>query len=294
MDFLHRRLSASKRFGHTRRIMNYIHLMHWFLGEFFYSKNLSHRFTSFWIKLTISNNVIFFLISLSYLFFTPNPGITNILYGYNAITINIYLGVLTPLASYICGKSTSRVFQILDKKFTPFPNFAYNLESCREVQFFRQEQYSMEIVHNLLILHFTSWFGYFIATVLYFVIGNSEAKLHDPVSYLYPIYCEMIQSLTVLFIVNGIQFLIVIPHMVINIVEPFHLVLITREFYTKFLLVSNSIKNQSKLFTYRYEKLLQNCTFIDTKSDEMEKYILQETFVQDIRIYVKYYEQLLR
>lgn len=280
-------LDVGKSLGYTRAKMTLIRIIYWLLGEFYYSKVFDHRITRFWIIFNATNTVVYFIHCFSYLFLTTRPEFSNVLYTGNALITGIYLMVLLQLMAYIYRQPTFEAFEKLDQDNDDIPS----IELSPEFNFVRRKKYSMRVVVMLVISQLGSMVCYEICSNLYLIIGYTKNRLKDPNSYFYPIYCERVESLGVFGIMLGSQLFAAFPLILVYLLIPAYLMIIVGEFYSKFQQLCDTINWHSKLFSIRYESVIEGS---NARIYYYRRSFQEHSFIQNIRSCVQLHEKLIK
>ncbi|XP_065213898.1 uncharacterized protein LOC135841041 [Planococcus citri] len=293
-NLIDRFLSIGKRFGYTRTIMNRIHLMYWFLGEYYHSKIFDRRFTLLWILINVTDIVLLFSHLISYTFFSPTLELFHLLLVSDMMISGVYFMILIPLTTNSHRKRTTQAFKILDANIDiglhrNQPIVGYSTI----VEFIRGEKYSLKVAFYILTTQFCCMACYIFCTTLDLLVGYTKDKLSDPSYYLYPVYCEGIQNAYTFCVLLFSQIMAASPIIITYLIIPFFSIVMVREFHRKFQMLSDSLAYQSKLFAYHYEQLLNNPS-CSVDLEQKEKSILQNYFVQDIHSYVQFHQNLIR
>lgn len=290
LSLFHRFFSKEKPFGYHRSMINLVHWMYWVLADHYHSKMLTVRWRVFWILFNVTNNMIFYLFSLSYPIFTTNPSLSNLLLFGTMLMTGIYLTFLIPMAAYISRNRTIEAFKILDQKVVLLSNGDQSYSS--QVPFIQRKKYSMNTAIYLALTQITNTSCYVIIAVVDFLMEYSTAKLSNPNYYVYPMYCEPVQNFGIFLLLLCLQTVAASPIMLRNFFFPFFIVVIVVEFYRKFQTVCDLLDHQSRLFTYQYEKLLNASTISnDVQNRKLE---LEHLFMQNILTCVKFHQQLIK
>lgn len=296
--FVDRLLSIGARFGYTKTITNRIHLMYWFLGEFYYSKIFSSKYTLLWITINVIDIVLLFSHLTSYMFLSPTLELSHMLLVSDMTISGLYFMILIPLASNLYRKHTTEALKILDENIDIVLQRNLHTEYYpSKIQFNHQQTkiYSLNTAFVILVTQFSCMACYIICTNLDLFIGYTKARLSDPNYYLYPVYCQGIENGYVFSVLLFSQIMAASPIIIAYLIIPFFSIVTVREFHRKFRMLSDSMAYQSKLFAYHYEKSLNNSSHSPHLGPEQtEKSILQNYFVQDIHSYAQFHQNLIR
>lgn len=274
-------------FGYKKTSTNQIHLMYWFLGEFYRSDVFDKRTALVMILFNVGNFLIIFTICSSYMFLTSIREYSKILFVIELSAIAIHSVILLPIIACISRKHTSEAFKILDQDNQVELDDTSSIPQSAKNKFEeKRKKYSYNskvIAVQLGIVFFSTFLMYFDLIYEY----NGE-KLKNAEYYMYPVYCERVDNLGMFSVLLVLEMVSVLPIVVMAFLLPIFSLTLTVEFYSKFQILCESLHYQCELFSNRIESNLTN------KEGPKDTSSFQNTFIQNIHDAAKRHMRLLR
>lgn len=278
-------------FGYKSKIMNILHMMYWFLGEFYSSTIFNKFITRYWILFNIYAAVSLFTHSNLYIFLTSKPNLTFTLFASEIIVTMVHLLILTPLGVFLYNDRMLQTFKALDRPYNIELNSVSSFQHFLRRYQVARKQFTLKIGYIILAIQIGIFFFFLISTYFDLVVGYNPAKLSNPKFSVFPLYCENVDRLSTFMVLLFSQIICGIPMGAMNLTIPFFTFVLSRQFYCKFQNLSDFLDNRSKVFKFCYEELLDKS--YNTRSfNEVNK--LQRAFLHDIHYVARFHHDLLK
>lgn len=286
---VHQILGKQNVFGYSKTTINRMHLKYWLIGEFYNSDVFGRNVRLLWGLFQMVSGLVMLGHCISYITFTTKLDFTNILYTIQAILSIFFLLILFPLVSYIYRKDTAQALKILDQMKDIDAGMDKLHIISADIKFVQRQKYGSNILLKIFAIQVGMGTCFFICCNLHLFIGFTPDKLRQSDYYIYPTYCEQVESWTAFVILSLSQFVPSIPIIIMVLLLPWFSLGTTREFYHKFQSICDSIDYQSKLLSIYYEQLFTNR---NRSAKEISKY--QQIFTRTVYFYSKQHQDLLR
>lgn len=276
-------------FGYTLSIINRLHLMYYFLGEFYVCKVFANTTRWFWILFNSINGTMLLLQCLSCNFSSSNRNMTKILYNVQIVITVAYYLIIIPSITCINRHHTAQALKILDKTF----NFQIRSGCGVNSSIRRRRKYhALGVITISIIIQVVLMCFYCSVTEMNIIFDHTKDDFKDSNNYLYPVYCDYVETLTQYLILSFSQTVFSLPTLGSPYLIPLFVILSADRFYNRFEEISEAINTNSKNFTDRYEMLLNQSH--DTKRSEIQKHQLVLEFTKDMHDYARSHHDLLR